>query len=381
MALYKRGNTWWMNFWFDGYHIQRSTRCKSKRDAETVERAYQTQLAKGEVGIEPKKDGPNFKDAVTEFLEWSASRQAPNTTKRYVVATKALIKFFGDLKVDRISVSDVENFITKRSKEHCAPRGVKPKGAPPPRKIQKKIISKATVNKELACLKKMFSRLVAANTVSSNPVKQVEFFDENSESGRVLNYEEERLYLMAASQPLQDYAAILVETGLRPDELCRLTVQDVSIPDKTLFVRKGKTKAATRSVPLTERASLILAARIEKAKGRFLFAGGKGGKDIDSPAVKFNNAHYGALKRSKIDLGNRSGTNGTCTVYSFRHTFATRFLESNGDLLTLAAILGHSSLRMVMRYAHPSDMHKWEAIKRMEANRPNTTTLTLAATG
>jgi integrase len=96
---------------------------------------------------------------------------------------------------------------------------------------------------------------------------------------------------------------------------------------------------------------------------------------IEDRVLKFNNAHYGALSRSKIDTDNRSGTAGTCTIYSFRHTFATRFIESGGDLLTLASILGHSSLRMVMRYAHPSDNHKFEAIKRMgekraESNKP-----------
>lgn len=94
---------------------------------------------------------------------------------------------------------------------------------------------------------------------------------------------------------------------------------------------------------------------------------GRGGNDPNSPAQKFRNAHYGALKRSKIDGLNRSGTEGSCTLYSFRHTFATRFLERrSGDLLTLAALLGQSSLRMVMRYAHPSDNYKFEAIKSLE---------------
>lgn len=134
------------------------------------------------------------------------------------------------------------------------------------------------------------------------------------------------------------------------------------------MIRKGKTKAATRTVPLSERACRVLSQRIANATSRYIFAGGRGG-GLDKPVVKFNNAHYGTLKRCKIDGENRSGISGTCKLYSFRHTFATRFLESEGDLLTLAALLGHSSLRMVMRYAHPSDMHKFDAIKRMEEKR------------
>jgi hypothetical protein len=38
-------------------------------------------------------------------------------------------------------------------------------------------------------------------------------------------------------------------------------------------------------------------------------------------------------------------------------------------LVTLAALLGHSKLDMVMRYAHPSDGHKTEAIRRMAEAR------------
>lgn len=122
-------------------------------------------------------------------------------------------------------MTDVENFMTNRSKECCAPRGVKPKsGIAPKRKIEKQIISQSTVNKELACLKKMFSRLVAADTLTFNPEKQIEFFEEDNEAGRVINHDEKRLYLMAASQPLQDYVIVLVETGSRPDELLCLTV-------------------------------------------------------------------------------------------------------------------------------------------------------------
>ncbi len=53
-------------------------------------------------------------------------------------------------------------------------------------------------------------------------------------------------------------------------------------------------------------------------------------------------------------------------LYDCRHTFATRAVENGVDLVVLASILGHSSLRMVMRYSHPSEAFKADAIKRME---------------
>lgn len=54
-------------------------------------------------------------------------------------------------------------------------------------------------------------------------------------------------------------------------------------------------------------------------------------------------------------------------LYDLRHTFATRAVENGIDLVTLAAILGHSKIEMVMRYAHPTDQNKIAAMRRMEA--------------
>ena len=35
-------------------------------------------------------------------------------------------------------------------------------------------------------------------------------------------------------------------------------------------------------------------------------------------------------------------------------------------MATLAALLGHSKLNMVMRYAHPQEKHQADAVKRLE---------------
>lgn len=368
MALYKRGKTWWMNFWFDGHHVQKSTKCKNKRDAEAIEHAYYTQLAKGEVGIEAKKTVPNFRNSVKDFLEWSKIEHAakPNTYIRYETSTKALLVFFGDVRLDRVTPTDVEKFKVWRSKQFTQKRGVKPKKirtqkkTEPKGKGSKKTISPATINRELACLKKIFNRLVKENVLISNPVSKVKFLAENNEQMRVLSYSEEKLYLMACSQPLQDFAVIMLETGMRPDEVRNLTVKDINLDREYLQVSKGKTKAARRKIPLSEIAFNVLESRIKNAENEYIFAGVRGVDKSNKPLVKLNNAHYGALNRSKVDK---------FRLYDLRHTFATRQAEAGTDLVTLASLLGHSRLEMVMRYAHPSENHKVDAIKRMEAAR------------
>jgi integrase len=370
MAVYKRGRVWWMNFWEGNLHVQRTTKCKNRRDAETVERAFRTQLAKGEVGIKPKKSAPFFQDAIKDFLAWAKFEHAlkPNTYIRYETATKTLERFFKNARLDHITSREIEKFKVWRSQQVNQPRGVKPKNPKPITKAKtiKKPIAPATVNKELAVLKKMFNRLKDELQIS-NPVSKVKFLKEENIQEYSLSYENEKIYLMACSQPLRDFAIVMIETGLRPDEVRNLTINDIDLNKGYLQVVKGKTNAARRKVPLSEAASKVFESRIKNAESKFIFSGVRGENKLNTPVVKLNNAHYGALKRSKLDK---------FRLYDLRHTFATRQVQSGTDLVTLAALLGHSKLDMVLRYAHPSENHKFEAIKRMDAKRESQLTNT-----
>ena len=45
----------------------------------------------------------------------------------------------------------------------------------------------------------------------------------------------------------------------------------------------------------------------------------------------------------------------TVTPHTLRHSFATRFLAKNqGDIATLATILGHANISTTTRYLHPN---------------------------
>jgi Phage integrase family/Phage integrase SAM-like domain len=98
----------------------------------------------------------------------------------------------------------------------------------------------------------------------------------------------------------------------------------------------------------------IIKRRMDAAKGVYLFAHRK---DANRPTLKVSNAHTRALKQSTVR---------SFRLYDLRHTWATRAAEAGMDMPTLAALLGHSKLNMVMRYAHPLEQRQVDAVKRLE---------------
>lgn len=363
MNIYKRKDSptgpYWFRFNYKGQRIRKSSDVYNKQDAKDIACAYRTQLAKGEVGIEEPEEPtpvPRFPQAMKDFLEWSEIEYAahPNTHRRYVISSKALLKYFGSKTLDRITSDDGEKYKAWRAKQKKAPQGKKSKKA---HKATKQL-RPATVNRELALLKHLFTR--NDSIVSRNPVKGVKFLEEDNEQTRVLNAEEEKLYLLAASQPLQDIATLMLETGCRPEEVCRIRRENVHLDQGYLFNPYGKTKAAKRKVPLNSTATAILSKRLEKAKGDYLFPGrlAAGMKPEDAgPIVKVNAAHTAAVKRSKV---------APFRLYDCRHTWATRAAQAGVDLVTLAAMLGHSKINMVMRYAHPTEEHQFAAMEKVQ---------------
>ena len=53
-------------------------------------------------------------------------------------------------------------------------------------------------------------------------------------------------------------------------------------------------------------------------------------------------------------------------THVLRHTFASYFVKATNDILSLQKILGHSDLKMTMRYAHLAEGH----LDKVIANNP-----------
>ena len=84
--------------------------------------------------------------------------------------------------------------------------------------------------------------------------------------------------------------------------------------------------------------------------GRYVFPG----KAPGSHLTKLNGSHNKVLKATGLRF----------VLYDLRHTFATRMAEAGMPLATLAAILGHSNLRSIMKYVHPSEADQHAAMLR-----------------
>ncbi|MBK5291327.1 MAG: hypothetical protein JJE04_06605 [Acidobacteriia bacterium] len=91
MAVYKRGRVWWYKFTWNGESIRESTKQSNKRNAEQMEAAHKTSLAKGEVGIWNRASVPTLKDfAERDFKPYIESRfqSKPKTLEYYRTVEK-----------------------------------------------------------------------------------------------------------------------------------------------------------------------------------------------------------------------------------------------------------------------------------------------------
>jgi integrase len=155
---------------------------------------------------------------------------------------------------------------------------------------------------------------------------------------------------------LTPLVTLALHTGLRRGELFQLRWRDVDLTAARLTVRGEGTKSGqTRYVPLNATAVSVLEAWQPPAPmaAAIVFAG------ADGAALEDIKSAWGALLKS---------TRPAIADFRFhdcRHHFASRLVMAGVDLNTIRELLGHSDIKMVLRYAHLAPEHTAAAVSRL----------------
>ncbi len=342
MSVYRRGKTWWYVFEYEGRRIQESSGLTNKTAAMRAEAKRKTDLLERRAGFKRKKLPPKFGEFTPVFLNWSKQQHRPKTYALHRMNCDVLDRYFKQKWMDDITGGMVEDFKLARA---CERRWGDKDETP---------ISGVTVNRALSTLRLIYHYAERCGYQLSNPVKGIEFYEELGRT-RIVSPEEEVAYFGTASQPLKSIARIILDTGMRPEEVFRIEIDNLDFLSRTIFNPFGKTPAARRKVTMTDEVFKILKTHASNSKGKFLFPS----KNNPQCAIRsVRKAHDAAVRRAQIDPGFR--------LYDLRHSYASRAVMAGVDLPTLAALLGHTNIQMTMRYVHPAEEHKREAAAKIE---------------
>lgn len=345
MAIYKRGGVYWFSFIFDSRRIQKSTKQGDRQAATDIEAAYRTALAKGEVGITERKPIPTLAEFAPQFTAHVRTVNAAKikTVKHYTFGMRKVLEYPGlrNARLDEIDTRLISQFAAWRETQPILSRAKKRKARKPAR-----LPKVATVNRQIEVLRRALHLAAEWKIIPAAP--RIKRLKGEVPRDRVVSHEEEKLYLAAATPTLRAIATILVDTGLRPEELYRAQWQNVFLQPAAgarfgrIFVPNGKTPQARRHVPLTARAKTFLELCGPQKEG-FLFPAPTQSGHVEISTLR--RAHAAALKESGVK---------PFVLYSFRHTALTRLGEAGADAFAIQKIAGHASILISQRYVHPS---------------------------
>lgn len=145
------------------------------------------------------------------------------------------------------------------------------------------------------------------------------------------------------------FYSIMAYTGMRPQEVARLTTDLVDFGRGVFIVTEGISKTHTqRFVPIPPNIHTKVEDHVKGLQGKYLFPTKRSTHRFAEQVV--DNVDWGynfhsRIKRLKIKR------KGLCP-YSLRHSLITRLLEEDVNIFKVQKIVGHRRLETTARYTH-----------------------------
>lgn len=251
-------------------------------------------------------------------------------------------------------------------------------------------LSPGTCNRYVATLSGLLSLAVRYGDLKAHPLKGMKPFQTDNARIRYLSPQEEQSLrqalddrqdemrqrrqtynqwrqarsipaLSARQETFTDYMKPLVllamNTGMRRGELLSLTWQDINLTEALITVQASKTKTGKRRyIPMSDEALWIIEELQKTAHGTYV--------------IHDNGKRLGNIHKGWQALLDRAGI-VEFHFHDLRHHFASRLIQAGADLNTVRELLGHSDLKMTLRYAHLAPHNKRRAVELL--NRPRET--------
>jgi integrase len=317
--------------------------------------------------IEAKKPAQAKPMTLGDYIEHHYTPWAKANQKAGSATIAAIDSVFRDLyerELRSVSAFDIERVKSQRLKANIKP---------------------STVNRDLSRIRGAFSRAVDWGLIAENPLKTVKQVKGGDDSRvRYLSKDEDRRLrkaLAAREQERRKRRAsgnewseersaktrpewpvdgftdhlmpiflLAINTGLRRGELLGLAWSHVNLPNKLLTVSVGNSKSRkARHVPLNAEALDAITRWKKQSRESGLVFPSPAGVRMESISSSWE-AVCDAAKLKDFRF------------HDLRHSFASRLVMAGVDLNTVRELLGHSDIRMTLRYAHLAPSKLAEAV-------------------
>ena len=289
---------------------------------------------------------PESKETFQDLTDWYLKLGKVKSLASYDIIQVYLKKFnsqFGDMIVNRIRPTDLENHIEKRKKEKCAD---------------------ATIDQEIGKVKAMVFKAFDDDKVGGDTIKKFKKIGKLSKGNanarsRIITPAEFANMLRESPRHLRHILTMAYYAGMRKSEILNLTWDKVDLKKRFIYLEAADTKdKEKRSIPISDELHAALE-EIPKAihdQHVFLYNG--------APITDLRTGLRKACKEAGISYGRfeKSGF----IFHDLRHTFNTNMRKAGVPESVIMKITGHSTRAMFDRYNTVDENDLQTAIKQMK---------------
>jgi integrase/recombinase XerD len=306
-----------------------------------------------------------FSDAKEGFVfSRHANLMATATIQLYDHNLTVLMDFLNNPNVEKISDNDIAKFFYYLRYEYKPIR----------KNHSQEPLSASSMRNHWKAIRSFFGWCLEEGYVGKNPSLKIKCPKENSEEVCPFSKDEvlallkhaefanpsapsnRKSFVMKRRTGLRDIAMIfvLIETGIRVGELCRLRYCDFDFATRKLHIAAKEysdRKTKSRDIYLTDvtisKLWTFIADRKKKNEKRGIAINSNDPLFVSSTGIAMT---PNSVRLLFADLGKKAGVNDV-HPHRFRHTCATEFLRNGGNVFSIQKILGHADLSMVKNYA------------------------------